>query len=82
LGSRTRQRLTRVWAKREARESHLMLPRMCENLNEWTPTLPSELPPWELESCWSLVGVPNFQRVIARVKTNWIEKKIISLESS
>jgi len=32
---------------------------------------------------WFLrVGIPNFQRAIARVKTHWIEKFLIPLESS
>jgi hypothetical protein len=39
LGSRPRQGLARVWAKREARE--------CGRVWEWTFTLPSELPFWE-----------------------------------
>jgi hypothetical protein len=34
LGSQPRQGLTRVWAKREARESHLMLPRVQKNVRE------------------------------------------------
>jgi hypothetical protein len=39
-----------VWAKREARESHLMLPRVQKNVREWTLTLLSELSSWKLES--------------------------------
>jgi hypothetical protein len=55
LGSWPRQRLAKVWAKSEAQESHFMLPRgwemgECEN---WTSTLPNELPLWELESRWT-----------------------------
>jgi hypothetical protein len=30
---------------------------------------------------WSPNGLPNFQRVIARVKTHWIEKFFLSLEN-
>jgi len=50
LGSRLRQGLAKVHAKREARESHFMLPGMWESVREWTFTLPSELSLWELES--------------------------------
>jgi hypothetical protein len=39
-----------VQAKSEARESHLMLLGMQKNVREWTLTLPSELPFWEMES--------------------------------
>jgi hypothetical protein len=31
---------------------------------------------------WNPYGAPNFQRVIWRVKTHWIKKKIMPLESS
>jgi hypothetical protein len=50
LGLQQRQGLARVWAKREAWESHLMLPRLQKSVREWTLTLPSELPFWELET--------------------------------
>jgi hypothetical protein len=50
LGSRPRQGLARVRAKKEARESHFMLPKVQKNVREWTLTLPRELPLWELES--------------------------------
>jgi hypothetical protein len=30
-----------------------MLPKVWENVKEWTSTLPSELPLWELESQWT-----------------------------
>ncbi len=53
LGLQPRQGLARLWAKREARESHLMFPRVQNNVKEWTFTLPSELPFWELESQWT-----------------------------
>jgi hypothetical protein len=42
--------LAKVQAKREARESHLMLPRVRKSVKEWTFTLPIELSSWELES--------------------------------
>jgi len=48
LGSRPRQGLVRVHAKREAQESHL--PGVQESVREWTFTLPSQLPLWELKS--------------------------------
>jgi len=50
LGSQPRQGLVKVRAKREARESHFMLPGVQESVREWTFTLPNELPPWELET--------------------------------
>jgi hypothetical protein len=52
LSSQPRQGLTKVRAKSEARESHSMLPGVWESVKEWTSTLPSELPFWELESQW------------------------------
>jgi hypothetical protein len=42
-----------VQAKSETQESHFMMSRVWENVKEWTPTLPSELPLWELESKWT-----------------------------
>jgi hypothetical protein len=50
LGLQPRQGLTRLRAKREAQESHLMLSGMQKSVREWTLTLSSELPFWELES--------------------------------
>ncbi len=46
LGSRPRQGFVRGRAKRETQE--------CGRVWEWTLTLPSELPCWELESRWTL----------------------------
>jgi hypothetical protein len=54
LGSRPRQGLARLRAKKEARESHLVLPRVQKSVRAWTLALPSELPFWELESQWAL----------------------------
>jgi len=48
LGSQPRQGLAKVWAKKEAQESHFMLPGVQESVREWTFTLPNEFPPWEL----------------------------------
>jgi hypothetical protein len=53
LSSRPRQGLARLQAKREARESHIMLLGVQKSVKEWTPTLPSELPFWEFESQWT-----------------------------
>jgi hypothetical protein len=50
LGPRPKQGFARLWAKKEAWESHLVLPGVQKNVREWTLTLPSELPLWELES--------------------------------
>ncbi len=52
LGSRPRQGLAKVRAKCEGRESHFMLSGVWESVREWTPTLPSELSLWMLESRW------------------------------
>ncbi len=54
LGSRPRQGLARVRAKREAPESHFMFPGAQKSVREWTLTLPRELPLWELEFQWTL----------------------------
>jgi hypothetical protein len=58
LGSRPRWRLAKVRAKSEAWESYFMLPGVWESVREWTLTLPSELPLWELESRWT----PEFSK--------------------
>jgi hypothetical protein len=58
LGSRPRQGLARLSAKREAREPHLMLLGMQESVREWSLTLPSELSFWKLESQW----IPEFSK--------------------
>jgi hypothetical protein len=36
-----------------------MLPGMQESVRTWTPTLPSELPLWELESQWTSEFLKN-----------------------
>jgi hypothetical protein len=53
LGSRPRQRVARLKAKRKTRESHHMLLGVPKSVREWTLTLPSELPCWELDSQWT-----------------------------
>jgi hypothetical protein len=56
LGSWPRQMLAKVRIK-SGLESHISCPRGVESMGEcenWTSTLPSEVPLWELESRWSL----------------------------
>ncbi len=53
LVSQPKRGLAKVQAKSETQESHFMMSRVWENVKEWTPTLPSELPLWELESKWT-----------------------------
>ncbi len=55
-------------------------PGVKENVREWTLTLPKELPLWEVESSWSPGGVSNVHKMIARVKTQWIEEFFIPLK--
>jgi len=43
----------KVWAKHKTQDSHFMFLRVQESAREWTLTLPSELPLWELESQWT-----------------------------
>jgi hypothetical protein len=50
LGSWPKQRVARLQAKRKTWESHHMLLGVPKSVREWTLTLPSELPCWELES--------------------------------
>jgi hypothetical protein len=58
LGSRPRQRLTRLGAKSKPKNE-----RKCEGMNPHTPKGASTL------GVWSPDGFLNFQRVIIRVKT-------------
>jgi len=58
LGSRPKQRLVKMQAKKEAQEPHFMVLGVQENVREWTLTLPSELPLWELEFQW----IPKFSK--------------------
>jgi hypothetical protein len=53
LGSWPKQGLVKVQAKSDARGSHFMLLGVWENVKEWTTTLPSELPLWELDFRWT-----------------------------
>jgi hypothetical protein len=65
-----------VCAKKEARESHLML-REC--MKVWKNE-PSHSQVSSHFGNWSPNGVPNFQRTIVGVNTHWIEEFFISLE--
>jgi hypothetical protein len=49
LGSWPRQGVARLRAKKNTRESHHMLLGVPKSVREWTFTLPSEFPCWELE---------------------------------
>jgi hypothetical protein len=53
MGSQPKQGLVKVQAKSEAQELHFMLSRVWESVKEWTSTLPSEFPLWELKSWWT-----------------------------
>jgi hypothetical protein len=53
LGLWPKQGLTSVRAEKEAQESHLMLSKVQESVREWTLTLTSEVPFWELDSWWT-----------------------------
>jgi len=78
LGLRPKQGPTKVWTKSEPR-SHISCSWECKRV--WG----NEPPHSQMSShfgSWSPNGLPNLQRVIAGVKTHWIEKFIISLESS
>jgi hypothetical protein len=58
LGSWLKQGLARLRAKKEARESHLVLPRVQKSVKEWTLTFPSELPLWNWNPKWT----PKFSK--------------------
>jgi len=48
--------------------------RKCEGMNPHTPKGASTL------GVWNPSGLPNLQKAIARVKTQWIEEFLIPLE--
>jgi hypothetical protein len=52
LGLATKARVCKGAAQEWAQESHFMLQGVQESVREWTPTFPSELSLWELESQW------------------------------
>jgi hypothetical protein len=78
LGSRPRQGFAKVWAKNEP-GSHISCSWECKRV--WGNEPPHSQVSSHLGS-WSPKGLSNLQRAIARVKTNWIEEFLISLERS
>jgi hypothetical protein len=77
LGSRPNQGFAKVWAKSEL-GSHISCSRECKKVwgNE-APTLPNELPLWELESQWT----PESSEGNSRGQKSLMEIFFISLES-
>jgi hypothetical protein len=67
----TKARACKVASQEKKPESE----RKCEGMNPHTPKGAFHL------GSWSLGGLSNVQRVIARVKTRWIEDFLIPLES-
>ncbi len=53
FGLATKARVYKGAGQEWAQESHFMLPGVQESVREWTPTLPSELSLWKLESQWT-----------------------------
>jgi hypothetical protein len=53
LGLTTKARACKVACQKEAQESHFMILGMQKIVKEWTFTLLSEFPFWELESQWT-----------------------------
>ncbi len=78
LGSRPKHGLVKVWANKEAQESHFMFLGVQESVREWTFTFPRKLPLWELEFQWT----PKFSESNCGGQTHWIEEFLISLEIS
>jgi hypothetical protein len=58
-----------LWAKKKPENEG-----KCEGMNLHTPKGASTL------RVWNPSGLPNFQKAIAGVKTQWIENFFISLE--
>jgi hypothetical protein len=78
LGLQPKQGFAKVWTKTRP-DSHISCSCKCKRMwgNE-----PSHSQMNSHFGSWIPNGFPNFQRVIARVKIYWIEKFLISLESS
>jgi len=59
-----------------------MLPGLEERMKEWTPTLPNELPFWELESQWTLeFSEGDFRgKNLLDWRVSYIIKKILELK--
>ncbi len=56
--------------------------KSAKSVREWTLTLPSELPCWELVRVGVPKGLPKLQRAFWGVKTPWLVALLISMESS
>jgi hypothetical protein len=69
LGSRPKQGLARLRPKRKH-----MSEGKCEGMNLHIPKGAFTL------GVWSFSGLPNFQRMITKVKTQWIEEFFTSLK--
>jgi hypothetical protein len=76
LGSWPKQGLARLQAKREGRESHLVLLVVQKSVREWTLTLPSELPFWELESQW----ISKFSKGVCRGQNPLVRRYLYIIE--
>jgi hypothetical protein len=57
-------------------------PRSAKRVREWTLTLPSELPCWELVRVGVPKGLSKLQRAFWGVKTPWLVALFISMERS
>jgi hypothetical protein len=77
LGLRLRQGLAKVHAKMKPR-SHISCSQECKKV--WENEPPHSQLSSHFGSC-SLDGLPNFQKAISGVKTHWIEKLFIFLET-
>jgi hypothetical protein len=53
LGLVTKARVCKCAGQHWSWESHFMFPGVQKSVREWTLTLPSEFPFWELESQWT-----------------------------
>ncbi len=78
LGSQPKQGFAKVRAKTEL-GSHISYSQECKRVQRIEPSHSQVNSHF---GSWSPNGLLNFQRAIAGVKTHWIEKFLISLESS
>jgi hypothetical protein len=76
LGSQPKQGFTKLQAKKEAR-SHTTYSQECERCEGLNPPTPREFH----FGSWNFGGPLNFQRAIARVKIQWIEKVLYIIEN-
>jgi hypothetical protein len=64
----TKVRACKVAGQKWAQESHFMISGVQKSVREWTLTLPSEFPFWELKSQWTLEFLEsNFKDQIALI---------------